>query len=250
VRTSPDKYLPVIAKAFKWKPEDAKSEVAKVHLANLPENQAFFAGTLESAGSFEYIYETSIYVYGSGLISNPVEAAKLPDLSHLQAIEKSGQFKDQKAAITPIRGKSGTAEGDPAAKADEMVALLSKDIRFQFKPNSSELDMSYTGNQKGLESIAQLVKVSPGSTVLLRGHADGSLVKGVRDRQGEGAARDLLIKLKSLSKARCATVKQVLEEKFKIDAARIESQGVGADEPTGKGADADRRVEVLWMVLE
>ncbi len=250
VRTSPDKHLPLIAKAFKWKPDNAKTELAKVHLANLPENQAFFAGTLESAGSFEYIYETAGYVYGSSLIGEMAQVSKFPDLSHLSAIEKTGQFKDQKADITPIRGKAGAAEGDASAKDQELVALLSKDIRFKFKPNLADLETGYTDNQKGLESIAQLVKVSPGSTVLLRGHADGSQVAGIRQRQGEGAARDLMLKLKSLSKARCASVKQVLEEKFKIDPERISSQGVGADEPTGQGPDADRRVEVLWMVLE
>jgi NitT/TauT family transport system substrate-binding protein len=249
VRENPDRYLPIIAKAFKWKPENAKGELAKVHLANFPENQAFFAGTLDSAGSFEYIYETAGYVYGNELIGNPADASKFLDGSHLAAVEKAGTFKDQKASITPLRAKATTAENTPDAQAD-MVAVLSKDIRFKFKPNSSKLDQANPENQKGLESIAQLVKISPGSTVLLRGHADGSLAMDAKKSGQEARARDMLLDLKRLSKTRCTEVKQVLEEKFKIDPARIESQGVGADEPTGKGPDADRRVEVLWMVLE
>ena len=92
--------------------------------------------------------------------------------------------------------------------------------------------------------------MSPGSTILLRGHADGSLVADVRAKEGEAKAREHLISLKTLSKARCQEIKSILEEKFNIDAARIESQGVGAEEPTGKGPDADRRVEVQWFTVE
>lgn len=250
VREKPDQFTQVIAKAFKWKPDDVKGELAKVHLANFPENQAFFAGTLDSAGSYEYIYETAGYVYGSSLIGEQIEAARLLDLSHLADLDKKGTFKGQTAAIAPLRSKGTTAEDDPNAQAIANAALLSKDIRFKFEANSSKLDMNHAENQKGLQSIAQLVKISPGSTILLRGHADGSQARQIRETQGESKARDMFISLKSLSKARCAEVKRVLEEKFKIDAARMESQGVGADEPTGKGSEADRRVEVLWMVLE
>lgn len=250
VRESPEKYSALLGKAFGWKPDEVKDELAKVHLANLPENLAFFAGTLDSAGSYEYIYETAAYVYGSGLIGEPADAAKLVDTSHLIALEKQGVFRNQQASITPIRAKGGPAENDPDAQKLDAVALLSKDIRFHFQPNSSTLQMNNPENQKGLEAIAQLVKVSPGSSVLLRGHADGSLAVKARQEKGEAAARPIFLQLKNLSRARCAEVKRVLEEKLRIDGARIEAQGVGADEPTGKGPDADRRVEVLWMVLE
>jgi len=246
VRDTPDKCIGVIAKAFNWKNDDARRELEKVHFANFPENQAFFAGTLDSAGSYEYIYETSSYLYGTELIGKLANSDRFLNKSFLAPLEKMAPFKDQKASITPLRAKGGAAEVNP----DDTIALLSKDIRFKFRPNSSKLEMNNEENKKGLESIAQLVKVSPGSTVLLRGHADGSLVPGIRQREGEARARESLLTLKSLSKARCAEVKQVLEDKFKIEASRIESHGVGAEEPTGKGPDADRRVEVLWMVYE
>jgi len=250
VREKPEDHLAAIARAFGWTTDEAREELAKVHLANFPENQAFFAGTLESAGSFEYIFETAGYVYGSRLIGALAPAGGFIDPGPLAEIERSGQFRNQKAAITPIKGRGGPAETDPDAERLETVALLSKDIRFQFKPNSSKLESDNEQNRKGLQSIAQLVKVSPGSTVLLRGHADGSLAVKARQTQGEAKAREMFLALKSLSRARCAEVKRVLEESFRIDPQRIEAQGVGADEPTGQGPDADRRVEVLWMVLE
>ena len=52
VRDQPASQLAVIAKAFKWSEADTRDELAKVHLSNLPENLAFFEGTIDSAGSF------------------------------------------------------------------------------------------------------------------------------------------------------------------------------------------------------
>ncbi len=246
VRNDSAKYLPIITKAFGWDADKAKVELAKVHYANLPENTAFFSGQMDSAGSFGFIYETANYVYGKELIGNPVDPDRFLALAGLKAAEAGGAFKAQKASIAPIRG---TAGGERTSN-DEAAALLSKDIRFSFEANSSKLDIDAKENIEGLRSISQLVKVSPGSKVLLRGHADGANIAIARRDKGEAKARELQLALKSLSKARCAEVKEILTEKFGIDASRIEAQGVGADEPTGKGSVADRRVEVQWFTVE
>jgi len=50
----------VVAKAFGWSEDEARDELAHVHLANLPENNAFFAGTIDSAGSFGGIFQSSV----------------------------------------------------------------------------------------------------------------------------------------------------------------------------------------------
>ena len=246
VRAEPDKHLDVIAKAFKWTADKAKNELGKVHLANLPENNDFFAGTIDSAGGFGYIYETAGYVYGKDLLGRTIEPDKLLDLASLKAAAANPLFKDQKASIVPLKSKQSAAE---SGNKDD-TAILSKDIRFLFKPNSSKLETEQKENAAGLEAIRQLLRVSPGSMVLLRGHADGSLVAGIRTREGEAKAREQLIILKNLSKARCQEIKSILQEKLNVDASRIESQGIGAEEPTGKGPDADRRVEVQWFTVE
>src|SRR5262245_51734301 len=49
VRENAEPHLDLIGKSFKWSKDDAKAELAKVHLANLPENLAFFNGTIDSA---------------------------------------------------------------------------------------------------------------------------------------------------------------------------------------------------------
>ena len=37
----------IVAKAFDWSEADARDELSRVHLANLPENRAFFSGTID-----------------------------------------------------------------------------------------------------------------------------------------------------------------------------------------------------------
>ena len=68
--------IAVVAKAFKWTEEDARDELSHVHLSNLPENRAFFAGTIDSAGSFGGIFQSSVLAYGS-VIKNPTDRGAL-----------------------------------------------------------------------------------------------------------------------------------------------------------------------------
>ncbi len=111
VRDNRDAHLDTIAKAFKWTRDDARDELAKVHLSNLPENLAFFSGAIDAAGSFGGIYQSAVLAYGSDLVKDPPDADRFASLAALKAIETSGQFKDQKVAISPIRtGGPGTLE--------------------------------------------------------------------------------------------------------------------------------------------
>ncbi len=242
VRDNPRDHLAVVGKAFDWSPEDTQAELGKVHLANLPENEAFFAGTIDSAGSYGGIYESAVYAYGKELIPNPADSERFLEKRHLDAAAASGAFKDQKPSVTPLKSAGAQAvEGDP---------LLSKDIRFFFKPNSSDLDMNSEDNIKNLESIKKLLQVSPGSTVLLRGHVDNALVESFRKQGGEAFVRSQALKAMELSKARAGEIARLLTERHKVDATRIERIGRGWEEPVGTDSDQNRRVEVQWFTLE
>ncbi len=242
VRDNPEQQLDVVARAFKWSPDQARAELAKVHLANLPENLAFFNGSIDAAGSFGGIFQSAVYAYGSDLIRDPADPARFVDISALQAAEKSGGFKDQKIAIAPIKsGGPGSVENDP---------LLSKDIRFLFQPNSSNLDQAQAENLKNLAAIKQLLTVSPGSTILLRGHVDNSLVEDFRKKGGESFVRQMALKAVELSRARAAEIQKLLVDKYSVDPKRIEIVGRGWDEPAGPDAELNRRVEVQWFTLE
>jgi NitT/TauT family transport system substrate-binding protein len=243
VRDRPADHLDVVGRAFKWTREETTAELAAVHLSNLPENLAFFSGEIDEAGSFGGIYQSAVYSYGSELIKDPVDSDRFMDLKHLQAIDKAGTFKDQKIAIAPIRtAATGTLEVDP---------LLSKDIRFLFEPNSATLDLTNQENVKNLEAIKKLVQVSPGSTLLLRGHVDNALVARFRQQGGEAYVRTQAMRAMELSKNRAAEIRRLLTEKHQIAAARIDIVGRGWEEPTSSAEpEQNRRVEVQWFTIE
>ena len=191
--------IAVVAKAFKWSEEEARDELAHVHLSNAPENRAFFAGTIDSAGSFGGIFQSSVLAYGS-VIKNPADPARFVDTSCLDAIAKRSPFSEQKIAIAPIRTSTQAAlEGDP---------LLSKDIRFFFEPNSSNLDRNAPQNQEYLQTIKRFLQVSPGSTVLLRGHVDNARVNEFRQSGGDQLVQSMALKAMELSRQRAMAVQR------------------------------------------
>ncbi len=242
VRDNRDAHLDTVAKAFKWTRDDAREELAKVHLSNLPENLAFFSGAIDAAGSFGGIYQSAVLAYGSDLVKDPPDAERFASLAALKAIEASGQFKDQKVAISPIRtGGPGTLETS---------LLLSKDIRFLFEPNSATLDLDNQSNLSNLDVIKKMLVVSPGSTILLRGHVDNAMVEEFRKRGGDTFVRTQALKAMELSKRRAAEIRQMLITRLSVDQQRIEVVGRGWEEPVSPNSDENRRVEVQWFTIE
>jgi NitT/TauT family transport system substrate-binding protein len=242
VRDNPTTWQDIIGKVFKWDRDQTRAELAKVHLSNLPENTAFFSGAIDAAGSFGGIYQSAVFAYGSQLLKDPVDGDRFLDLAHLKAIEQAGTFKEQKLAIAPIRSSGGApVEGDP---------LLSKDIRFLFAPNSANLDLNNQDNLKNLEAIKRLLQVSPGSTVLLRGHVDNSMVEEFRKRGGDTFVRQMALKSVEFSKQRANEIRRLLIEKHAVDAKRLDAVGRGWEEPLGPDNDQNRRVEAQWFTLE
>jgi NitT/TauT family transport system substrate-binding protein len=242
MRDKPDQNIDVVARAFKWNRDKAKQELAKVHLSNLPENLAFFSGAIDAAGSFGGIYQSAVLAYGSDVIKDPPDPSRFAEIAALQAIEKGGLFKEQTVAIAPIRTSSGASvETDP---------LLSKDIRFLFEPNSASLDQANPDNTKNLEAIKRLLQVSPGSTLLLRGHVDNARVDDFRKQGGEAYVRTQALRAMELSKNRAGEIRKLLVDRFTIDAKRIDIVGRGWEEPAGPNSDLNRRVEVQWFTVE
>jgi NitT/TauT family transport system substrate-binding protein len=242
LRDSPAENLGVVATAFKWTEEETRDELAHVHLSNLPENRAFFAGTIDSAGSFGGIFQSSVLAYGA-VIKNPTDPARFVDTSFLDALAKRSPFAQQQIAIAPIRTTTqASLEGDP---------LLSKDIRFFFEPNSANLDRSAAQNQEYLQTIKRFLQVSPGSTVLLRGHVDNARVSEFKQQGGEQLVQSMALKAMELSRQRAMAVSDALLAKFPdLDKSRVEAVGRGWEEPGSTDSAQNRRVEVQWFTIE
>ena len=242
MRDKPDQNIDVVARGFKWNRDKAAQELKNVHLSNLPENLAFFSGAIDAAGSFGGIYQSAVLAYGSEVIKDPPDPSRFADIAALQAIDKLGIFKEQKVAIAPIRtSATGSVEADP---------LLSKDIRFLFEPNSATLDQANPDNTKNLDAIKRLLQVSPGSTLLLRGHVDNARVEDFRKQGGEAYVRTQALRAMALSKDRAGEIRKLLIERYTIDPKRIDIVGRGWEEPAGPNSDLNRRVEVQWFTVE
>ncbi len=253
VRNNSEAHLDVIAKAFdnpkgdpadRWDRAKAKSELTKIHFSNGPENLAFFNGSIDSAGSFSGIYQSAVYSYGSALLKNPVDSENFADAKHLKALDTAGAFAGQTVAIQPIKTAGANVENDP---------ILSKNIRFFFDPNAWTLTTKdEVENNKNIAAIKQMLQVSPGSKILLRGHVDPANVEKFR-QQGEGFLRTRAMEAVELSKKRANEVRRILVEREKIAPERLESMGRGWDEPATKEPekmDQNRRVEAQWFTLE
>ena len=241
VRANPRAAHAVLKTAFKWEPAQADEELAKLHFANLPENQAYFSGAIDMAGSFGGIYQSAVVAYGRDLLPDPAGYEKFVDPLPLQAAADSGKFAGEQISIAPLKsGETGSVEADP---------LLSKDIRFLFDPNSAKLVIADAANQASLTDIQRLLRVSPGSVLRLRGHVDNSNYEQFKS-QGTDFLRRMALSAMKLSQDRANEIKRLLAEQFKIDPARIETIGRGWEEPAGSDANKNRRVEVLWFTLE
>ena len=242
VRDNAEPHLSTIARALGWTEQETREELAKVHLSNLPENIAFFEGTIDAAGSFQGIFQSSVLSYGD-LIKNPADPARFVDMQFLKALSGESAFAQQKIAIAPIRtGGAVSLEGD---------ALLSKDIRFFFKPNSSDLDTDAKENEGYLDTIKGFLQVSPGSVVLLRGHVDNARVAEFDQQGGQQLVRSMALKAMELSRQRAQSVRDALLARHPgIDKARLELVGRGWEEPASADSEMNRRVEVQWFTLE
>jgi NitT/TauT family transport system substrate-binding protein len=233
----------VIGKAFGWDRAQTLAELQKVHLANLPEQQAFFAAGITQGGSFASIYQSAILDYGTELIPNAVDSDRFLSLDALKAAAASGAYASQTAAITPLSsGPTAASEADP---------VLSKDIRFLFEANKSNLDMTNAENLKNLNAIKKILDVSPGSHIVLVGHVDPLAIPDIRSKGGEPAVQQAALAAMQLSKDRANEVMNQVISHEKAERNRLEVVGKGWTQPVSTtDGEKNRRVEVQWFTLE
>ena len=111
--------------------------------------------------------------------------------------------------------------------------------------------MSAPENLKYLDLLKRMLQVSPGSTILLRGHADNINVETFRKQGGESYVRDMAVKAMKLSKERAEEIRSLLIGKYQIAPDRLSTIGRGWEEPaSATDHDKNRRVEAQWFTLE
>ena len=154
----------------------------------------------------------------------------------------------QRVRNVPITQDERSVEAKlPAPGEPQFAALEAEGLRFdrsaegwlvaiadgvEFAPDSAILAPSA---DRTLAKVAELIDAYPGRPVLIRGHTDGL---------GEAAYN------RALSADRAEAVRDYLAGRFRIDAERIEVEGLGESRPlasnaTAEGRRANRRVEIV-----
>jgi NitT/TauT family transport system substrate-binding protein len=110
--------------------------------------------------------------------------------------------------------------------------------------------MSNPENVKNLEAIKRMLSVSPGSTMLLRGHVDNAQVSAFREQGGEAYVKKQALRAIELSRNRADAIRTLLIDKFGVDPKRLDIVGRGWEEPAGPESAQNRRVEVQWFTIE
>ena len=115
----------------------------------------------------------------------------------------------------------------------------------------STLDLSNQENLKNLEAIKRLLQVSPGSTLLLRGHVDNARVDDFRQQGGEAYVRTQALRAMELSKNRAARDPQAARRALQASTPSASTSSAAAGKsPSAPNSDQNRRVEVQWFTLE
>lgn len=244
INRDPQNTLPIAAKAFGMSVEELKKSIQEVHVSNHVENLQFFSTEAGQTGNFNELYYTAVYAYGKEIIANTIAPEKLVNRSYLDAIAQEGLFAGQAVSLGPIKtaGKTEVLERNP---------LLTKQIRFLFQPNSAELDLADRGNQQVLADLTSLLKIMPGSHLLLRGHLDNTKVAEFQAK-GDVYFRKMTVRAAEQSKLRADSVRgALLKAAPGVDAKRLDTEGRGWDEPLpGAKPEDNRRVEIQLFTLE
>jgi NitT/TauT family transport system substrate-binding protein len=111
--------------------------------------------------------------------------------------------------------------------------------------------MTRPENLENLGALRRMLQVSPGSTILLRGHVDPSNKQRFLEQGGQSYLQKKSLEAVQLSKDRANEIKRILVEREKVDPARLDTIGRGWEEPVSTTSmDANRRVEAVWSTLE
>jgi len=239
VRANAAPHLATIGAAFKWDDAQTRAELTKVHLANLPENLAFFTDDLDLGGSFPDIFLAAqgCYDYLIGGVEDP---SGFMDNRALQAAKTVPMFANEKVNIQPYRRTTVSVE----------KLVLNKQIHFRFLPEQPSLDSSSSYNTEQLRSLEQMLRFSVGSSVLLVGHVDPSQKARLEAAGGGMLVREAAESAMRLSIKRAKTIQDLLVKQYKIDPARIKVRGEGWNRPVSQKPEENMRVELNLLTIE
>lgn len=243
VKKDPSQPVKWMADAFTIDPKEAMGMVNDAHSTNFAENVQFFLNAANPT-NFERTWKNASLVYRElNQINVAVPFDQVMDFTVIQALDKSGRFKEQKdesvTSFTPGSSKV-TAE-----------KILTQTIRINFYPNSSNPyepghdqdgvvipGTLYDPNADAtLERVARLSGQFARAVIVIEGHSDSSM----KGKVAVSAVEDL-------SRQRAEAIKGALVQKYKFDPNKFKIEGKGwsvpADSNDPMNQSLNRRVEI------
>ncbi len=239
VVTQPAQHLPVISAAFDWSPEQTRTELEKVHLANFPENVAFFTDDLDQGGSFPDIFLVAQGCY-EHIIQAQDDPAPFHDPKPLTSLRANPLFANERVNIAPKRRGAVTVE----------TPILNKQIHFRFLPEQAVLDGKGGFNDVQLKGMEQILRFSVGASIILVGHVDPSQKQRMQEQGGQALLREASDAATRLSIKRAKAIQEMLVNTYHVDPSRIKTKGEGWNRPISAKPEENMRVEMNLLTVE
>ncbi len=232
-------------------PQDEAAEMLKdIHLSNYAENKMFFDYE-NPIGAYGIFLLAQNYYKDIGIINKNVsyEPESVLTLKFINDAAANPVLKNQTNRMLNSFNKSAVN----TSTLEHTVLTNTANIAFDIGKDSFDIkssDPQIKENMKILSNIAQQAKFLSTTYIILEGHLDTS-------REAEFKAKGLQeyntakAQAKISSKKRAEFVKSILVNTFNIDSDRIDTRGLGWENPIDPDdPQRNRRVEVKFFSLE
>jgi len=232
---------------------EAALMLGDVHIANFPENKMFF-DIDNPISAYKIFFLAQEYYKNLGSLGE--NANYDPDsvirTAFFQDFEKEGKFASQ---ANTVKNSFNQAQSAGAQDLENSRVVLQEDIQIYFEAQKIDFDINkdtpeMKSNRRELTKISEQMQVL-GTTVLkLIGHLDTSKVEEYKAK-GNKDFLEASSQARLISKKRAEFIKKILVEVYKCDESRIQTAGMGWEEPVdAEDQSKNRRVEIRFMSFE
>ena len=245
VRDDPEQHLDVIGRAFKWTARGREG-------ASWPRcTRRTCPRTSRSSRA-----RSTPPAASAGSTSRPSRLRQRPDQG--PAGRRAASSTSRRCRRSTRRGSSRTRRSRSRRSA-AAAARRSRPTRCSARTSGSCSSRTPSDarswrtqeNLKNLEAIKRLLQVSPGSTLLLRGHVDNAQIEEFRKQGGEALVRTQALERDGVEqepRGRDQAAADRALQRRRRSASRS-SAAAGKSRP-GPNSDLNRRVEVQWFTIE
>ncbi len=240
----------IMADYYKIPAGEAAEMLDGIHVANYTENKMFFDYE-NPIGAYGIFLLAQGYYKDLGIISRNAnyEPEAVLTLKFINDAASNALLKNQPNRMMNSFNKSAVS----TSTLEHTVLTNTANITFDIGKDSFDTksaDPQIKDNMKILANIAQQAKFLSTTYIILEGHLDTSREAEFKAK-GQQEYNTAKAQAKISSKKRAEFVKSILVNTYNIDADRIDTRGLGWEDPLDTDdPQRNRRVEVKFFSLE